>query len=83
VRKKALSYQASGRTYVYSPLVSERDCVATVSDSFLDRVFGGSLRPMLAHFVEEQKLTKEDLAELSELLDERSKSRGTKSKGEQ
>jgi BlaI family transcriptional regulator, penicillinase repressor len=68
VRKQALGYEARGRTYVYSPLVSEQECVATASESFLDRVFGGSLQPMLAHFVERQKLTKEDLDELRKLL---------------
>jgi BlaI family penicillinase repressor len=72
VRKKALSYKANGRTYFYSPLVSEQECVAAASESFLDRVFGGSLRPMLAHFVERQQLTRKDLAGLSELLESRS-----------
>lgn len=70
VQKGALGYQARGRTYVYSPLVSEEDCVATASESFLERVFGGSLKPMLAHFVERQKLTRKDLEELGKLLDE-------------
>lgn len=70
VQKGALGYEARGRTYVYSPLVSEEDCVATASESFLDRVFGGSLKPMLAHFVERQKLTRKDLEELEKLLDE-------------
>jgi BlaI family penicillinase repressor len=69
VRKKALSYKAIKRVYVYSPLVSIQDCVATASESFLGRVFGGSLRPMLAHFVEQGKLTREDLAELRELVE--------------
>jgi BlaI family penicillinase repressor len=70
VQKGALGYEAKGRTYVYSPLVSEENCVATASESFLDRVFGGSLKPMLAHFVERQKLTRGDLEELQKLLDE-------------
>ena len=70
VQKGALGYEAQGRTYAYSPLVSEEDCVATASESFLDRVFGGSLKPMLAHFVERQKLTRKDLEELEKLLNE-------------
>lgn len=75
-RKKALSYKASGRAYVYSPLVTERECVDTVSDSFVERVFGGSLQPMLAHFIDKQKITRQDLAELSQLLEKKSKSQG-------
>jgi len=73
VRKKALDYKTNGRAYVYSPLVSEEECIATASESFLDRVFGGSLQPMLTHFVEQRKLTKADLEELKKLLESNSK----------
>lgn len=72
VQKEALGYEARGRTYVYSPLVSEKECVTMASESFLDRVFGGSLKPMLVHLVERQKLTREDLEELRKLLDDHS-----------
>ncbi len=68
-KKGALEYEPLGRVYVYKPKVSERECQASASRSFLDRVFGGSLKPMLAHFAEEKKLTREDLRELSELLE--------------
>jgi BlaI family penicillinase repressor len=68
VRKRALGYEARGRLYVYSPLVNEQDCLATASESFLDRFFGGSLKPMLAHFVGKQRLTKQEVEELRNLL---------------
>src|SRR5512140_3006708 len=48
VRKKALAFRKEGRAYLYRPLATERECVAAASESFLDRVFGGSLKPMLA-----------------------------------
>src|SRR5512136_2677411 len=57
VRKRALGFKKEGRAYVYRPLVRERECVDAASESFLDRVFGGSLKPMLAHFVEHKKLS--------------------------
>src|SRR5947207_169860 len=58
VAKGALDFSKDGRAYLYRPLVSENDCVDAVSDSFLARVFGGSLKPMLAHFVERKKLSR-------------------------
>jgi BlaI family penicillinase repressor len=70
VQKRALGYRAEGRTYVYSPLVTEAECVSTASESFLERVFGGSLKPMLAHFVGKQRLSLKELEELRCLLDE-------------
>jgi len=71
VQKKALGFRKEGRAYLYRPLVEERDCVSAASENFLERVFGGSLRPMLAHFVEQKKLTEEEMQELRSLLDEK------------
>jgi BlaI family transcriptional regulator, penicillinase repressor len=82
VAKKALDYQEHGRAYVYEPRVTEDECVAAVSGSFVDRVFGGSLKPMLAHFIEQKQLTRAELDELRALLDEHSSAaRGARKKG--
>ena len=78
VKKRALRYDPQGRTYVYEPLVTEAECVALASESFVSRVLGGSLKPLLAHFVEQQDLTEEDLADLRRLLHERSKEKHRK-----
>ena len=77
VKKGALGYTPRGNVYFYAPLVTERECIAIVSESFLDRVFSGSLKPMLAHFVERQDLTKDDLTELRRIFEnaERGRSR--------
>jgi BlaI family penicillinase repressor len=69
VKKQALGFDKEGRAYHYRPLVRETDCVKAVSDSFLDRVFGGSLTPMLTHFVERKKMSAEEIRELKRLLD--------------
>lgn len=71
VNKGALDVRKDGRAYSYFPLVSEAECVDAASDSFLERVFGGSLKPMLAHFVEHKKLSSDEIQELKRLLEER------------
>ena len=68
VKKGALGFEKVGRAYLYEPLVAESDCVTAQSKSFLDRVFGGSLMPLLAHFVESRKLSPKEMGELRELL---------------
>jgi BlaI family transcriptional regulator, penicillinase repressor len=68
VRKRALRYDAANRAYLYRPLVAQHECVAVASESFLERVFGGSLKPMLAHFVGEGRLSEKELEELRKLL---------------
>ncbi len=70
VQKKALAYQSQGRAYEYRALVSEKECIAQASESFLTRFFDGSLKPMFAHFVARQHLSQSELAELRSLLDE-------------
>jgi BlaI family penicillinase repressor len=69
VTKKALGYEKVGRSYLYRPLVQEADCAIAESESFLDRVFGGSLKPMLAHLVERKKLSAAEIRELKRLLE--------------
>ena len=73
VHKKALGFRKEGRAYLYRPLVREEDCVAAASETFLERVFGGALHPMLAHFVERKKLTDTQIRELKALLEEKEK----------
>lgn len=70
VKKKALGYRKEGRAYIYRPLVKEEDCISAESESFLDRVFGGSLRPMLAHFMEKGELSRKEIDELMALLEQ-------------
>ena len=70
VEKKALDYEERGRVYVYEPRVTEEHCVAAASGSFVERVFGGSLKPMLAHFIEQRRLTREELDDLRALFDQ-------------
>ena len=70
VEKKTLDYEERGRAYVYEPRVTEAECVAAASGSFIERVFGGSLTPMLAHFIAQKRLTRAELDELRALLDQ-------------
>src|SRR4051794_33888719 len=67
-KKKALGVKKEKNHYLYSPLVSQADCVQTESESFLMRVFGGSVKPLLMHFVDKQGLSSEDLNELKDIL---------------
>jgi BlaI family transcriptional regulator, penicillinase repressor len=70
VKKGALGFTGKGRAYLYHPMVSEEECVEQESRSFLNRVFGGSLSPMLAHFVEHRRLSKKEINELKRILED-------------
>jgi len=71
IKKKALGFKKEGRAYLYFPRVKQAECVTATSESFLDRVFGGSLKPMVAHFIRHEKLSATEIAELRQLLDKK------------
>lgn len=73
MKKGALGFTEEGKRYLYRPLVSQEQCVREESRSFLDRVFGGALGPMLNHFVKSEKLSAEEIAELKRLLAKKEK----------
>jgi BlaI family transcriptional regulator, penicillinase repressor len=68
VKKKVLGFSKEGRAYAYRPLIRREELVEAASESFLERVFGGSLKPMLAHFIEREKLSPDEIRELRRLL---------------
>jgi len=66
--KGAVSAEKDGRRYLYAPVLSREQWQSQESRSLLDRVFGGRLGPLLAHFSEHEKLGAKDVAELRKLL---------------
>jgi BlaI family transcriptional regulator, penicillinase repressor len=73
IRKKALTYKAEGNVYYYSPAVSREQCVRGESQSFLERVFGGTPQPLLVQLMQETKLSPEEIAELKRILRDKEK----------
>jgi len=70
VDKGAVGFTRTARINLYFPKVTEREGVKMETRSFLKRIFGGSLQPMLAHFVREAELSEQDVAELRRILDD-------------
>jgi len=68
-RKNALAITKYKNLHLYEPIVTQEQCVRAESDSFLDRVFGGAIKPLLLHFAQKQNLTKAEIAELKRILE--------------
>lgn len=75
IKKGALGFRTEGKRYLYFPRVKQSECVRAESKSFLKRVFGGALAPMVAHFVDTDELSEADLEELRRLLARKKESR--------
>ena len=73
LNKGAIGYEKSGRGYSYYPIIEEIDFMKSESRLFLKRIFGGSLKPMLATMVENEDLSLEDVEELKRRILEKEK----------
>ncbi|TXK76725.1 penicillinase repressor BlaI [Paenibacillus sp. N3.4] len=73
VHKQAISFSQENRVYAYFPLVSEDECVKSETDSFLKRIYGGAFKPLLVNFLKEEQLSPEDIKELKNILDGKTK----------
>ena len=73
LQKKALKYEKEGRKYRYFPAVSQEQCIRQERRSFIQRVYGGTIAPMLAAFIDDAQLSPEDVKELKRMLDRKGK----------
>jgi BlaI family penicillinase repressor len=69
--KGALKVVKKEGVNVYAVRVRREDCVASESESFLQRVYQGAAGPLLLHFCQQEKLSAEEIAELQKLLREK------------
>lgn len=70
MNKGAIRAERDGRRYLYSPVLEREAWVAQQSEGFVERLFGGRVAPLVAHFSERGKLSQADIAELRRLVEE-------------
>ena len=67
--KGAVRHEEGQRAKLYYPVTDREDAARTETESFLDKVYGGSLGLMMSAMVDSRRLTPEDIAELSAILE--------------
>ena len=67
-KKGHLRKKAEGRSFLYRPTRPQRQVVGSMVREFVQRVFGGSAAPLLAHLLDEERLTPEDLDALAKRI---------------
>jgi BlaI family transcriptional regulator, penicillinase repressor len=68
LKKGAVRAKKDGRRYIYTPVLTREQWLSSESEGLLDRLFGGRVAPLVAHFSKHQKLSKKDIAELKVLI---------------
>ena len=69
LEKGAIKVDESGKVKEYSAIWSQEETILEETHSILDRVYRGNLLLMVSNAVKEQKLSKEELDELKNMLD--------------
>lgn len=70
LNKGAIAAERDGRRYLYSPVLAREAWVAQQSEGLLQKLFGGRVAPLVAHFSRQGKLSAADIAELRKLIEE-------------
>jgi BlaI family transcriptional regulator, penicillinase repressor len=71
-QKKFLRRKQADRAYVYEPTKPKEQVVGGMVRDFLNRVFNGSAEPLLQHLVEQEKISEDDLRELTRVIRKKS-----------
>jgi BlaI family transcriptional regulator, penicillinase repressor len=67
--------RGEGKTHIYFPAIDPETAGETALSRVLDKIYGGSPIKLLAHLVEQKKLSEKELARMRELLKGKPKKR--------
>lgn len=73
VHKKVVGVNKDQKVYTFYPLYSQDECQRAETQSFIQRIYGGTLKSMLVQFIKEDSLTEEEINELRSILDKKEK----------
>jgi BlaI family transcriptional regulator, penicillinase repressor len=73
--KGSITHEVEGRTFVFVPLVEEDRYKHTATRDLLDRVFGGDVRSLVAHLLQNEKVSRKELDEIRRLIGRRGNKR--------
>ncbi|MDT8980063.1 BlaI/MecI/CopY family transcriptional regulator [Paenibacillus sp. chi10] len=62
--------KGSKRNQLFYPIISEQEFLRSETRSFIKKLYGGALKPMLANFLDDKKLNAQEIEDLKALFDE-------------
>ena len=71
--KGAVGHEVRDRTFVFFPRLEEEQVKRVATRDLLERVFGGSAGGLVAHLLEHERLSRDELDELRRLIDRKRK----------
>ncbi len=71
VDKGFLKYEDFGATYRYYPALSKKEYTTSYIRPELSRLFGGSIKDVVAFFAEEEEISVEELKEVIKMIEDK------------
>ncbi|MGN7310939.1 penicillinase repressor BlaI [Alkalicoccobacillus gibsonii] len=78
VQKQVVGVNKTQRVYTFLPLYTQEECRRAETKTFIKRIYGGTVKSMLAQFIEEESLSSDEISELRSMLDENLKDKNKK-----
>lgn len=69
LKKNVIACEKKGNSNLYYPLLKQNDYDMSETQSFLSKIYKGSVKNLVAALYENQKLSKEDITDLKEIFD--------------
>jgi len=79
-KKGHLKKRQEERAYLYLPAKPQKQVIGSMIQEFIQRVFNGSAEPLLAHLIEDEQFTEQELEELRRTIRAAKGSKGGRSK---
>ncbi|MEM5017989.1 penicillinase repressor BlaI [Metabacillus indicus] len=71
VQKDVVGVNKNLRVYTFYPLYTQEECQRAETESFINRIYGGTLKSMLVQFIQEDTLSDDDINELRFILNKK------------
>ena len=69
LKKNVISCEKKGNTNLYYPILKQNEYDMCETESFLSKLYKGSVKNLVAALYENKKLSKEDMSELRKMFD--------------
>ena len=71
--KGSVAHEAQDRTFVFYPLVQEHEYKHRATRDLVERVFGGSVGSLVAHLLNSESVSREEIDQIRKLIQQRGK----------
>lgn len=79
-KKGHLKKRQEERAYLYVPAKPQKQVIGSMVQEFIHRVFNGSAEPLLAHLIEDEQVTEQELEEIRRTIRAAKVSKGGRSR---